>query len=137
MDTQTLLHVTRLAAGLDWPLSTLFADVQRHRALSPLEIGALATGTPIGGWVAQGASGRRRQSTLPDLDPPPLDPADIARRLAPDARIAHALSGYEARHEQVHMAQLVAETLSEGGQLLVEAGTGTGKSLAYLLPVWP
>ena len=134
VDTQTLLHASRLAASLDWPLRTLFAEVQHRRAISPLEIGALAEGTPMGAWVAQGAAGRRRQTNLPELDPPPLDPDEIARRLAPDADIAHALVGYEARGEQVHMAQLVAETLSSGGQLLLEAGTGTGKSLAYLLP---
>src|SRR5439155_22813733 len=134
VDTQTLLHAARLAVSLDWPLRALFAEVERRRALSPLETGPLAAGTPMGAWVAQGAPGRRRASVLPEVDPPPLDPDEIARRLAPDADIAHALAGYEARSEQVHMAQLVAETLSNGGQLLVEAGTGTGKSLAYLLP---
>lgn len=135
LDTQTLLHVTRLAAGLDWPLRMLFSEAQRRRALSALETGALAAGTPIGAWIAQGAATRRRGGpSMPDLDPPPLDPDDIARRLAPEANIAHTLPGYEARHEQVHMAQLVGETLSTGGQLLIEAGTGTGKSLAYLLP---
>jgi DNA polymerase-3 subunit epsilon/ATP-dependent DNA helicase DinG len=134
IDTQTLLHASRLAASLDWPLRTLLAEVQRRRALSPLETGALAEGTPMGAWVAQGAPGRRRTTSLPEVDPAPLDPKEIAQRLAPDADIAHALAGYEARSEQVHMAQLVAETLSTGGQLLLEAGTGTGKSLAYLLP---
>ena len=134
IDTQTLLHASRLAASLDWPLRALFAEVQRRRALSPLETGALAEGTPMGAWVAQGAPGRRRTTSLPEVDPAPLDPKEIAQRLAPDADIAHALAGYEARSEQVHMAQLVAETLSTGGQLLLEAGTGTGKSLAYLLP---
>jgi Rad3-related DNA helicase len=134
LDTQTLLHVTRLAAGLDWPLRMLFSDVQRRRALSPLETGALAAGTPIGAWIAQGAPGRRRHASGPVAEPTPLDPADVSRRLAPDADIARALVGYEARNEQVRMAQLVTQTLNEGGQLLLEAGTGTGKGLAYLLP---
>jgi DNA polymerase-3 subunit epsilon/ATP-dependent DNA helicase DinG len=134
VDTQTLLHVSRLAASLDWSLRALFAEAQRRRAVSPLETGALAAGTPIGAWIARGAPGRRRQASAPEVDPPPLDPDEIARRLAPDADIAHALEGYEPRREQVHMAQLVAETLNTGGQLLLEAGTGTGKSLAYLLP---
>jgi Rad3-related DNA helicase len=135
LDTQTLLHVTRLGASLDWPLRALFDEVQRRRALSPLETGALAAGAPIGAWVAQGAPGRRRQATTPpDAHPPPLDPAEVAQRLAPDADIAQAMPGYETRGEQARMARLVAETLNEGGQLVLEAGTGTGKSLAYLLP---
>src|SRR6202011_957285 len=99
IDSQTLLHVSRLAAGLDWPLRALFAEVQRRRALSPLETGALAEGTPMGAWVAQGAPGRRRTTTVPEVDPAPLDLDEIAQRLAPDADIAHALAGYEARSE--------------------------------------
>jgi len=45
-----------------------------------------------------------------------------------------AANNYEFRAPQLLMAQRVAATLSEGGHLVVEAGTGTGKSLAYLVP---
>jgi DNA polymerase-3 subunit epsilon/ATP-dependent DNA helicase DinG len=138
LDSQTLLHATRLGASLQWPLHALFMAVQRRRALSPLETGALAEGSPIGAWITQGAVGRRRRSGDHEAHGPPevepLDPAEITTRLAPEADIARALSGYEARQEQMVMAQLVTETLNTGGQLLLEAGTGTGKSLAYLLP---
>ena len=41
---------------------------------------------------------------------------------------------FEHRPEQLDMARDVAETLQDGGTLIVEAGTGTGKSLAYLVP---
>ncbi|HET6320366.1 MAG TPA: hypothetical protein VFG86_28245, partial [Chloroflexota bacterium] len=110
VDTQTLLLATRLAAGLEWPLQALLGHVQRQRALSALETGVLAAGTPIGAWITQAASPRRRSKVaVPDADPPPLDPEDIARRLAADAGIAQALDGFEPRHEQVRMAQVVAE----------------------------
>ena len=137
LDTQTLLHVTRLAVGLDWPLRTLFGTVQNARALSHLETGVLADGTPIGGWITQGTQPRRRRGESSDTRPPPrqeLDIEDVARRFAPEAEMARGLLAYEARREQVLMAQLVAESLNAGGQLVLEAGTGTGKSLAYLLP---
>jgi DNA polymerase-3 subunit epsilon/ATP-dependent DNA helicase DinG len=137
LETQTLLHVTRLAAGLDWPLSTLFTQIQSGRSLSSLETDVLASATPIGGWIAQAAGSRRRHADGTDPyqpSTPVLDPEDIATRLAPDGPIAAALDGYEPRREQTLMTQLVAEALNNGGQLLVEAGTGTGKSLAYLLP---
>ena len=45
-----------------------------------------------------------------------------------------AIPGYERRDGQVQMASAVAETLENGGVLLAEAGTGIGKSLAYLIP---
>jgi DNA polymerase-3 subunit epsilon/ATP-dependent DNA helicase DinG len=137
VETQTLLHVCRLAAGLDWPLASLFHTELRGRELSAVETGALAAGAPIGAWITQGATPKRRRSDAPDPNrtpPPLLDPLAVAQQLAPNGPISDALEGYEARPEQGHMAQLVAEALNTGGQLLVEAGTGTGKSLAYLLP---
>ena len=45
-----------------------------------------------------------------------------------------AANNYEFRPQQLLMAQRVAETLARGGHLVSEAGTGTGKSLAYLVP---
>ncbi|MEO6052497.1 MAG: DEAD/DEAH box helicase, partial [Chthoniobacterales bacterium] len=43
-------------------------------------------------------------------------------------------ANFEWRKEQEEMARRVARTLEEGGHLVVEAGTGVGKSLAYLIP---
>ena len=52
----------------------------------------------------------------------------------PRGALARALPGYEERAAQRQLAEAVARTLREGGLLLAEAGTGTGKTLAYLLP---
>lgn len=57
-----------------------------------------------------------------------------ARVLEPGGPLSRVLSGFESRPQQVHMAKVVARVLSEGGVGLVEAGTGTGKSFAYLTP---
>ncbi|MES1944242.1 helicase c2 [Salinisphaera sp. PC39] len=48
--------------------------------------------------------------------------------------LAHELPGYAPRAVQERMAAAVAEALGGGNRLLVEAGTGTGKTLAYLAP---
>jgi ATP-dependent DNA helicase DinG len=53
---------------------------------------------------------------------------------ASDGRLAHALSGFESRPGQVRMSQLVERGFLEGAHTIVEAGTGVGKSLAYLIP---
>src|SRR5947209_8581046 len=51
------------------------------------------------------------------------------------ARVTSALpGGGEARPGQVQMAEAVAKAITERRHLIVQAGTGTGKSLAYLLP---
>jgi ATP-dependent DNA helicase DinG len=52
----------------------------------------------------------------------------------PDGQLARVLPGFEPRRSQVDMARGVAETFADGGLRLVEAGTGTGKTLAYLVP---
>ncbi len=49
--------------------------------------------------------------------------------------LSKRLPGYEEREAQVEMARLVAKALTEEIPAIVEAGTGTGKSLAYLLPI--
>lgn len=54
--------------------------------------------------------------------------------LSVDGPVAKRLSGFESRPQQIEMAAAVGDALEEGSQLLVEAGTGTGKSFAYLLP---
>ncbi len=62
---------------------------------------------------------------------PPLDPTLI---LGPDGAIARRLPGYEARVEQLRMAEAVGRAIDSGSHLVVEAGTGVGKSFAYLVP---
>src|SRR5260370_3349166 len=54
---------------------------------------------------------------------------------APGGMLAKTHPAYEFRRGQLQMAQAVEEALREKRHLLVEAGTGTGKTLAYLVPV--
>jgi len=54
---------------------------------------------------------------------------------APGGVLAQAHPAYEFRRGQLQMAQAVEQALEEKRHLIVEAGTGTGKTLAYLLPV--
>src|SRR3954471_3562625 len=51
-----------------------------------------------------------------------------------DGPLAQALAALDAPDGQRRMAAAVADTFDDGGVLLVEAGTGTGKTLAYLVP---
>ena len=54
--------------------------------------------------------------------------------LGPGGALERTEPGFQSRPQQVAMARDVARVLQEGGTLAVEAGTGTGKSLAYLTP---
>ncbi len=59
---------------------------------------------------------------------------DAGEWFGPSGRLAEVLAGYEHRTQQMAMADAVWHTLNTGSRLAVEAGTGTGKTLAYLVP---
>ncbi len=72
----------------------------------------------------------------PFTEPERLDVPDVEPFFAPDGWIARALGArYRYRESQVEMARLVRQALVEGRVALVEAGTGCGKSFAYLIPL--
>ncbi len=62
------------------------------------------------------------------------DMQDLAEFFGPDSPLKDQLPGFQPREGQAWMAQAVADALAKNGQLVVEAGTGTGKTFAYLLP---
>jgi ATP-dependent DNA helicase DinG len=59
---------------------------------------------------------------------------DVAHLLGPAGPVAARLSVYEERPQQTRMAVEVDRVMNEGGRLIAEAGTGVGKSFAYLVP---
>lgn len=72
--------------------------------------------------------------------PEPLERAEVPERVT-EEEVREALAGaarvverFEERPQQAEMAEAVAGAFSDGGHWLIEAGTGVGKSLAYLIP---
>ncbi len=63
-----------------------------------------------------------------------IDPIDVAALLAPSGPVARALGSFEDRPSQRDMAAYIADLYNDGGVGLLEAGTGVGKSFAYLVP---
>jgi ATP-dependent DNA helicase DinG len=59
----------------------------------------------------------------------------VAETLSGHGALAQAVPGFQPRDGQTDMAMAVGQTLEQGGQLVVEAGTGVGKTYAYLVPV--
>jgi len=59
---------------------------------------------------------------------------DIKEAFAPAGFISRSLTGFEVRPQQVEMASAIQRALMDGRHLAVEAGTGVGKSFAYLIP---
>lgn len=112
----------------EWPFRFLFEE-----ALAAI----LAARATVPGQSAQGPA------PVPSF-PPALPAQGTLRAIALEqvgaflgagGPLAHQMGdSYEERPGQERMARQVAQALNEGDHLLVEAGTGTGKTLAYLLP---
>lgn len=59
---------------------------------------------------------------------------DIAEILGPSGLLSRVVEGFCYRRQQQEMAQAIADVMHSGGVLIAEAGTGTGKTFAYLIP---
>jgi DNA polymerase-3 subunit epsilon/ATP-dependent DNA helicase DinG len=122
-----IAEATRVASLTDWPVRHLLEELCDERAA--------AIGTDDHGLMHDAVRppvkyGAGLSSSVSEAVS--IDPALVEHGLAVSAR--DAIDGFEERDVQVTMARGVTDALNQGGQLLVEAGTGTGKSLAYLLP---
>ena len=69
-----------------------------------------------------------------DIDRIFLEDIDIENYFAKDGILAKEIKGFEYRQEQEEMTQYIQEAINEDRKIIVEAGTGTGKTLAYLIP---
>jgi ATP-dependent DNA helicase DinG len=135
----TLIEINRLASQSNWGLRPFFAEAEKAATrtvfLKTYERKALEAGglEPLLSPAARQLPRFERELT-PAEQPAPIDVALLAAFLEPDGPLAQALPGYEHREPQVEMLAAVGNAFNNGDHLLIEAGTGTGKSLAYLLP---
>ncbi|MDI7277429.1 MAG: exonuclease domain-containing protein, partial [Anaerolineae bacterium] len=139
MDLEVLQEINRLAARSNWALRHIFRDLERQRAQTAsagtIRQQLLEKGLLDGAAMGLVLGSRPREEPLrASSSPSRLDVEALCALLAPGGPFAQSFPGYEHRPQQIKMLAAVAEHLNEGGVLVVEAGTGTGKSLAYLLP---
>jgi DNA polymerase-3 subunit epsilon/ATP-dependent DNA helicase DinG len=121
----TLSELHNIAAGVDWPLRHLFAEMlDEAPLLSEPSVPAEALPLPADLGVPLVA-----RSPLQPIDPDEVEAILRAPEAGPEL-----FPGFELRPEQLAMVREVTEALNSGQPLIVEAGTGTGKSLAYLAP---
>ena len=125
-----------LAAVADrstWPLRHLLRQMAEEaaregRAREPgadiLGIDAKALEQRLGTYRSLRAKPGRRS----------IDEESVTALLGEGGPLSKAFAGYEQRPQQVEMAQAVTRALNGEHHLMVEAGTGVGKSVAYLLP---
>lgn len=143
MHRRLFLALLARAAGLPRPILAAAADLAQR--VPSWQLGPVFTRSIEAGRVPDAGTATEAwpigddeawpdalPGAQPDGDP---DPKALEALLAPGGRLeALAPTAYEDRPVQRRMLRAVAQTFADEGQLLVEAGTGTGKTLAYLLP---
>ncbi len=130
LDDQALGEIVRLSGQTQWGLRPLFESTLRERAQQALT-------HPLSGSTTSERGGVEWRHLKP-LEPTgkeiQLDLAAVGAFFASDGPLSRSFPAYEPRSQQVAMTEAVAQAFNAGDTLVVEAGTGTGKSLAYLVP---
>lgn len=140
LDLSVIREINRLAAKSDWSLKPVFQDLEREKVRFAFtgSIGQqlMAKGT-LDGEGSLGllfAPKEKERPLQPQAERQLLDVDILAAMLEEGGDFSAKFPGYEYRPQQVEMLRAVAEAFNKRQHLLVEAGTGTGKSIAYLLP---
>ncbi len=133
LPVKTLQEIVELGNFVDWDAGWVFEQALQAAAKEGIKPRR-----------TQHASPRKPtlDSTIPKDSPPiqrtdeptPLDPEEVASILDYGGPFSQYFETYEHRGEQVEMLKAVTNSLSNGNHLMVEAGTGVGKSFAYLVP---
>ncbi len=117
IDENTLIKIHALLERSDWNLREIFIDEQGSRS--------------------SGTRSPSRQSKMDKTKAESLSYHQTAEELlqvySPKGKLSTILQNYETRPSQQHMTELIMDALSHDKKELIEAGTGVGKTMAYLL----
>jgi ATP-dependent DNA helicase DinG len=132
LSIQLLAEIVRLGEGIEWAGYGIFYDLLRARSKETISGRQVRQG--YSGPLFDGYNGRDLTPLSPNMQQESLDPDEVASALELGGIFSHHFPNYEYRPQQIEMLREVTRALSENRHLLVEAGTGTGKSMAYLIP---
>ena len=139
LDLAVLQEINRTGARSDWPLKQVFIDLERDRVRTAFT-SSIREQLRAKGYLDEASLGlvldRKEQAEPLEAaqELVPVDEEELADILSPGGLLSKRLDGYEDRPQQIELMRRVVQAFNDGGQLLAEAGTGIGKSLAYLLP---
>ena len=140
MDPQVLREINRVARGSNWPLKRIFLQVEKERGRKAFAGGSIRQQLVAKGELAEAAMGlvlgraEREEPLEPSSQIQTLDGEELAALISPEGLFERRFPAYEYRPQQVDMLNAVVEAFNRRENLMVEADTGTGKSMAYLLP---
>ena len=138
-------EITTMADRSGWQLADFWRDVQeaRERGAFSTSIGAALKQKGVSVAGARRASMSKQLARQKQLDakplkpkenPDPLDAEAVVKTLSAEGPFAQQFENYEPRPQQMEMMRAVVKAFNENGVAFIEAATGVGKSLAYLIP---
>jgi predicted DnaQ family exonuclease/DinG family helicase len=133
LSSRLLKEIIRHGEQARWPAASFFRDALEEAARHPPERHARPSPSAVPGGPLFTAAGKARP-LRPAAERTPLNVDQLAAFLEEGGAFETHFPGYEYRPQQVAMLRGVARALNRGEHLLVEAPTGVGKSLAYLVP---
>lgn len=129
LDHQLLEWMVQLVGASEWNLAPLFVAAEAKKAKKALETRIVPVFDDFSAIIDV-----KPEADGAEVEPGPIDSKSVASFFQVDGPLAQSLDGYESRPEQVQMATAICDAFNERAHLMIEAGTGTGKSIAYLVP---
>lgn len=120
-----LQEISAMATSLDWETGQVFTAALRESTTASKDVrnaGFAFQPSPTSTAAPQASPGLNTAET------------QLSSLLGKDGQLSKTMPGYEFRPQQFEMARSILDAFSAPHHLLVEAGTGTGKSIAYLVP---
>jgi len=131
----TLREIAEAAADqTDWPARAVFVAALAERSRTAFAEPHAPTPEERAGTELFQPDRRAWRVLRPRQDRSPLDVDELAGLIEEGGALARAYPGYEHRPQQVQMLRAVADSFNDGDHLLIEAPTGVGKGMAYLIP---
>lgn len=125
----TLQEIVNAAQGLGWQAEPVFRAALEEKSIpqdnSPVD---------LSGKDLFGPPPKDEKPLRPNDDLDSLDTESVIGLIDENGALSQVIPGYDKRPQQITMARAVTETFNQGGHIMIEAGTGTGKSIAYLVP---
>lgn len=127
---EIILEITEAARGLPWDTARVFeAALLEHRSRSSHVIDKPQENTGVFAPLPDEYAPLR-----PNADTDALDLESLAALISDGGPLARTIPNFERREQQVNAALAVGMAFNHSMHVMIEAGTGTGKSVAYLLP---
>ncbi len=138
LDLAVLSEIVEAGTRVSWPEAFFFEDVLKEQAKTAFsgKKGRVGRGERLAELFKPPAVDGRPPVELEEIVHIPGE--EILGMFGPTGNFARVFPEFEYREQQVEMVAAVVDAFNQGQHLLVEAGTGTGKSVGYLLPaaVW-